>query len=99
MKIGKGIRYVRKQAGLTQQGLADRIGITDEYVSNIETGKGTPSLSLLQSIAKACNVSPVVLFIAATDEGDLPEAHSVMLNTKIEVAINIFKNEKTQQQL
>lgn len=47
------LRSFRKQAELTQAGLAEKIGRTDEAISNIERGKSLPSLETLLAIADA----------------------------------------------
>ena len=56
-KIGKFISSCRKEAGLTQAALADRLGITDRAVSKWETGKGYPDITLLEPIAIAFRIS------------------------------------------
>ena len=56
-KIGKFISSCRKEAGLTQAALADKLGITDRAVSKWETGKGYPDITLLEPIAKAFGIS------------------------------------------
>ena len=50
-KTGTFIGMLRRQMGLTQAELAERIGVTDKAVSRWETGKGFPDLSLLQPLA------------------------------------------------
>lgn len=47
------LRSFRKQAGLTQAELAEKIGRTDEAISNIERGKSLPSIETMVSIATA----------------------------------------------
>ena len=47
VKIGKFIAQQRKQAGLTQLQLAERLRITDRAVSKWETGKSLPDSSLM----------------------------------------------------
>ena len=37
--LGQNISYLRKKKNMTQQELADKIGITREQLSNYETGK------------------------------------------------------------
>lgn len=92
MKIGKGIRYARKHAGLSQEGLANRCGISSTHISDLETGKANnPALKTIEGIAKACEVPPVIIYIAATDEADI-DATKFLLQTKIDVAVNIFKS-------
>ena len=51
--IGNQIRALRLDAGLTQKQLAARAGITQTVLSRTESGKGNPTLSLLQDIARA----------------------------------------------
>ena len=55
--IGKRIQSARKDAHMTQDDLADKCGCTGKYVSNIETGKKTPSLDLLTKISSALEVT------------------------------------------
>ena len=47
----------RKQAGLTQQELADRIGANKGYISRIERGLIIPSVATLYRIAAAMGLS------------------------------------------
>ena len=56
-KTGTFIGMLRRQMGLTQAELAERIGVTDKAVSRWETGKGFPDLSLLQPLAEALGTS------------------------------------------
>ena len=51
------IRVWRKHRGLTQQELAERIGISKPYLSQIETGKRKGTTDVLSSIAKALDLS------------------------------------------
>lgn len=57
MTIGERIRQVRKQAGLTQQDVADKARIAVNSVRNYESGKREPNISQLQGIAFAVGVS------------------------------------------
>ena len=56
-KTGTFLCILRKQKGLTQSQLAERIGVTDKAVSRWETGKGFPDVSLLQPLAEALDTS------------------------------------------
>ena len=60
-KIGKFIAISRKQKGLTQTELADRLNITDRAVSKWERGKGCPDISLLEDLSKILDVSIIEL--------------------------------------
>lgn len=56
-KTGAFIAELRKELGLTQRELADRIGVTDKAVSKWERGRGFPDVAILESLAKELNVS------------------------------------------
>ena len=55
-EIGENIRKERKKQALTIEKLAEKAGITDNFLGKIERGDGTPSLSTLDSIANALGV-------------------------------------------
>ena len=55
--LGKRIRELRKNQGISQEQLAERAGISSQYVSNIERGKDNPTLDLLLGLADALKVS------------------------------------------
>ena len=44
IKIGKFIASCRKEQGMTQANLAEKLGITDRAVSKWENGKSMPDL-------------------------------------------------------
>ena len=56
-RIGKRVAKIRRAAGLTQEALAKRIGISREYVARIEGGHHEPSLTTLVKVAKALGVT------------------------------------------
>ena len=55
--IGKRIKIARIKKNLTQETVADRIGVTPQHVSNIETGNTSVSLTTLVAIANTLTVS------------------------------------------
>ena len=59
--FGQFVAQLRKEQGLTQKELADRLHVTDKAVSKWETGKGFPDLKLLEPLAQALDVSLVEL--------------------------------------
>jgi transcriptional regulator with XRE-family HTH domain len=54
--VGKRVKTARKNAGLTQEQLAEKIDKTVETVSNIERGIKLPRLATLEDLRKALNV-------------------------------------------
>jgi DNA-binding XRE family transcriptional regulator len=54
LKIGLQIRELRETAGLTQKGLADRLGVSQQVVARLESGEAdNPTVTTLDRIAKA----------------------------------------------
>lgn len=62
MKIGNLIRKARKNAGLKQKELAEKMGITYQNVSQWEGNKRNPKIESLRRIADICGV-PVSYFV------------------------------------
>ncbi len=56
-KIGKFIANKRKEQGLTQLQLAEKLGITDRAVSKWETGKSLPDASLMPELCKLLKIT------------------------------------------
>ena len=52
-RIGKRIRALRLEAGLTAAALAEKAGIGHEAVANLEAGKIEPQIVLIEGIAIA----------------------------------------------
>jgi len=55
--IGKRIKELRKKNDLTQEKLADYLGVTDKAVSKWETGITTPDLGLILPLARILQVT------------------------------------------
>ena len=61
-KLGKRIQEIRKSQKLTQEKLAEMIGLDTPNLSNIERGKRFLSAETLEKIIKALNVNEKDLF-------------------------------------
>lgn len=55
--IGKRVKAARMRAGLTQEELAEKAGLSITHMSNIETGNSKLSLPMIVSLANALYVS------------------------------------------
>ncbi len=66
--IGARIKELRKQAGLTQEQLAERVGLDSRHLSRLEVGRHFPSLDSLERIASTLNVPLVEFFQFPADE-------------------------------
>lgn len=66
--IGRKLRTLRKGKKLTQQDVADRLGLVRATVSNYEVGKRTPHLSLLKKFAEFYGVTLDYFGVSTNDE-------------------------------
>ena len=57
MNLAEKILYCRKKAGLSQEALAEKLGVSRQAVSKWETGDAVPELSKLVLLAKAFDVT------------------------------------------
>lgn len=69
MTISEKILYCRKRCGLSQEALAEKIGVSRQAISKWETGEATPELSKLALLAKTFGVTADWLI----SEDDPPE--------------------------
>ena len=60
--LGARIKELRKRDGLSQDQLAEKVGIETKYLSRIEVGKRQPSLETLDNIADCLQVEMKELF-------------------------------------
>lgn len=65
--LGRRLRALRRESGLTQATIAKRAGIGNEFVSRLENGQGSPSLDTLGRLAGALDLSVADLFQFDTD--------------------------------
>lgn len=61
MVLGRRVRALRRQAGLTLADLGSRVGKPAPYLSQLETGKIEPKVSLLNDLAREFGVTPGAL--------------------------------------
>ncbi len=61
--LGARIREIRKKNKLTQEKLAELVGIGTPNISYIETGRFAPSMDTLEKISEALGVYPYELYM------------------------------------
>lgn len=57
MTLGEKIRNYRKQAGLTQEQLADKLFVSRQAITKWESDAGTPDINNIQALAQLFNIS------------------------------------------
>ncbi len=80
--IGLRIRQLRKQHNLTLKQLSEMVGCTDAYLSQVENGKVSPSISSLKKIADALRTKITDFFVEQRDNEPvvLPPSQRVTLS-------------------
>lgn len=71
MKLSEKILYSRKRAGLSQEALADMVGVSRQAVSKWETGEALPETAKLAALGAALGVS--VDWLLSDSEPEEPE--------------------------
>lgn len=95
-RIGQQIRKYRKAHRLSQEQLAERIGISVTHMSHIETGNTKLSLPVLVELSKALEVSAdALLFERLPDRAivytELQEVLEECTTTQIRVITDVAK--------
>jgi transcriptional regulator with XRE-family HTH domain len=62
IKVGKQIQKLREQKGMSQQDLAAKCNFEKSNMSRLEAGRVNPTLSTLEKVANALDVTLVELF-------------------------------------
>lgn len=65
MAFGQAVRDRRKELGLSQEELGERADLHRTYVSQVERGLKSPSLTSVEHLAKVLGVRPSELIRAA----------------------------------
>lgn len=61
-QLGERVKRLRKQKGLTQEQLADKIRVSSTYIGFIEQGLRNPSINTADKIARVLGVKLSDLF-------------------------------------
>ena len=67
-KLGRTIRRLRREAGLSQESFADKCKVHRTYMGAVERGETNISLDSLERIAKALDLTVGELLLAAEKE-------------------------------
>ncbi|MDE7245398.1 MAG: helix-turn-helix domain-containing protein [Oscillospiraceae bacterium] len=96
-KFGVFVSRLRKERGMTQKELADRLFISDKAVSKWERGLSLPDISLLQPLADILSVSVTELLSGEyiRDEPDAQETEQLVQSVVVQLT---KQEEETQRQ-
>lgn len=89
---------IRSERGLTQSQLAEAIGANQATISKIESGRGNPTLDLINRIAAALDVHPSALFSRDALEQRALDALDHLVDVKAKEAAVIVLESMAQRQ-
>lgn len=67
-QFGRAVRRLREERSLTQGELAKQIGLSRTSVTNLESGRQNPPLSLLPELSSALGVDVITLITCTAEE-------------------------------
>ena len=82
-KISNFIKTKRKELGLTQEELAEKLFITEKAISRWETGRGTPDISLLIPLSKELKIEVYELLNGEEQKKNSNEVEQVIRYNEI----------------
>ncbi len=91
-EFGKFLAELRKEKGLTQIQLAEKLNITDKAISRWETGKNYPDIELFEKLSNALDVS-----ISELLEGKRIEKEKLFTVSEEHIVNQIKKNKKSKK--
>ena len=71
-KLGERISTRRREMNLKQYVLAEKAGIANNYLSNIERGRSIPSLEVFVSLCNALNTTPDNFLLGVGKSDNIP---------------------------
>ena len=66
--VGRNVKRIRQEKGLTQEQLAEVSGFSQQYISGLEQGRRNPTIVSIYELATALGVSHMELVRFAEDE-------------------------------
>ncbi len=57
-KLGRNLKRIRTEKGISQVDIARSLGVSRGFVSNVENGKTNPTLATITKLATAIGVTP-----------------------------------------
>ena len=95
MNVGERITVLRKKIGLTTNGLANKAGVSQSYLREVEFGKKNPTVETLSYICDALNITLKDFFQDDENTGIQPFLLSAVkkLSDKEQLKLAEFINE------
>ena len=90
VQSGIFLKKIRKKLGLSQQEIADKLGITKQSISKIETGTNDLSKNLIGALVDYYNINPNYLL---SGNGEMFQDKEQDINNAIKDKLNLTEDE------
>ena len=81
-RVGEKIKDARLKSGLSQKALAKKLGVSDKFVNEVETGRRVAQESFIERAGKLLNVDFNDISMVVTDEDLMEERKAQKLDVK-----------------
>lgn len=90
--LGDNVQRLRKKNNLTQTELAEKTGISQKHLSDIETGTKFPSAGIIEKLAHELNVQVSILF-GGSDAYDISNKVTALVMNNLQPKLNLIFND------
>ncbi|MDR0710550.1 MAG: helix-turn-helix domain-containing protein [Spirochaetaceae bacterium] len=91
--LAKNLKENRRKCGVSQVKLAERAGVSTQYIAMIELSRQFPSPEVLERIAAALEIEAYELFaVPASPENAMERLHRDIIKEIREVIVEILEN-------
>ena len=92
MDISKRLIALRQQCGYTQNGLAERAGVSQSHLRRVELGESDITVGHLQLLCDAMSISLKEFFDDATNEDEISIALSKLSPKQKKLLLDFLEN-------
>jgi len=91
--LANNLRQNRRKCGITQSKLAEKAGVSTQYIAMIELSRQFPTPEVLERIAGALEIEPHELFaVPPSPESSLERLHKDIIREVREVIVEVLGN-------
>ena len=90
--LGANIRHHRRARGMTQEVLAERVGVSTETIGKVERGVAAPSFDTIEGIAEALTLPALALF--GSGKESIPRGERGRLLDRINATLSEMNDEQ-----
>ena len=90
MSISVRLQELRKQAGYSQEQVAEMLGISRQAISKCETGQGNPDIDNVVKLKKIYNVSADYILLGHENNINIPVPEKKTMSKEARIALAII---------